>query len=308
MANKIPPYLLHNEEISLSLIKSGKSKLSFVDRTILSSARTLKTIYVQAENAGRNNLIQKIHPHIKFLSLIYLAVVISIVQNLNAQVLISAFIFLLYVFAGIRIFQVYKRILFIVFLFGFLVIIPASLNIITPGEIIFELLSFSKASHFWIYTIPHTIGITKNGLHVVSLVCLRLLNTVSFSMLIVYTTSFPAFIKSFKIIGVPDTFLMIISLSYKYIFILSRTIEEVYFAIKSKLFGSINSENIRTLVSGRVFYIFRRSMIIYENTYFAMVSRAYTGTIILHSAKRLRYMDFLILLIVIIFGITAILL
>jgi energy-coupling factor transporter transmembrane protein EcfT len=235
-------------------------------------------------------------------------VVISVVRTPNAQVIISGFIFFVYIFAGLQVFQVYRKILFIVFLFGFLVIIPASLNVITPGEIIFNLVTFSKPSQFWIYTIPQNIGITKNGLQVVSLVCLRVLNTVSFSMLIVYTTSFPAFIKSFKIIGVPDTFLMIISLAYKYIFILSRTIEEVYFAIKSRLSGNIKNENVRNIVSGRVFYIFKRSMIIYENTYYAMVSRAYSGTIVLQSAKRLRYMDFVVLLVVVLFGIAVILL
>jgi cobalt/nickel transport system permease protein len=142
---------------------------------------------------------------------------------------------------------------------------------------------------------------------VVSLFFLRVFNSISLAMFIIYTTSFPSFIKSFKIIGVPDTFLMIISLAYKFIFILSRTIEETFFALKSRLLGDIKNNNIRKLMGGRAFYIFKKSVTIYENTYYAMVSRGYQGKIILHSARRLNYRDFTALVIIIALGIGIIL-
>jgi cobalt/nickel transport system permease protein len=138
------------------------------------------------------------------------------------------------------------------------------------------------------------------------LIFLRILNSVSFAMLIIFTTPFPSFIKSFKILGIPDTFLMIISLAYKYIFILSRTIEETYFALKSRLFGNFKNSNIRELISGRIFFIFKKSMVIYESTYFAMVSRGYTGKVLLHSQKKLTAIDFVSLIIIIAIGILMI--
>jgi cobalt/nickel transport system permease protein len=95
---------------------------------------------------------------------------------------------------------------------------------------------------------------------------------------------------------------MIISLAYKYIFILCRTIEETYFALKSRLSGNIKNSNIRELISGRIFFIFKKSMIIYESTYNAMVSRGYRGNIILHSQKKLSYSDFVALFIIVASG------
>ncbi|MDO9339636.1 MAG: cobalt ECF transporter T component CbiQ [Bacteroidales bacterium] len=308
MENKIPSYLLQTVYDQYELAKVKRAKLSFLDKTIINSATAVKSIYLQAENATKENFIQKINPHVKLISLIYLVVMISLVDNLVAQILTTAFIFLLYIIAKLKIFQVYRKIFFLAFIFGFLVVLPASLNVITPGKIIFNLITFNKPSHFWIYNIPQNIGFTLNGFQVVSLVFLRVLNSVSFSMLIVFTTSFPAFIKSFKILGVPDTFLMIISLAYKYIFILSRTIEETYFALKSRLSGNIKSKNIRKLISGRIFFIFKRSMIIYENTYYAMVSRGYLGTVILHSPKHFAFKDFVALVIIVALGIGIILL
>ena len=307
MGNKVPSYLLQTVHDQHELVNVKRANLSFLDKTIINSASAVKSIYLQAENAAKENFIQKINPHVKLISLIYLVVIISLVSNLVAQILTTAFIFLLYIIARLKIFQVYRKIFFLAFIFGFLVVLPASLNIITPGKIIFNLITFDKPSHFWIYEIPKNIGFTENGFQVVSLVFLRVFNSVSIALLIVFTTPFSSFIKSFKIIGAPDTFLMIISLAYKYIFILSRTIEETYFALKSRLAGNIKRSNIRKLISGRILFIFKRSIIIYENTYYAMVSRGYQGKIKLPSRHPFTVTDFIALVVVIASGIAIIL-
>jgi cobalt/nickel transport system permease protein len=307
MKSKIPSYLLqmNTDQKEFTYAKGGK--FTFLDKTIIHSADALKSIYLQAENATRKNLIYKIHPHIKLLSLIYLAVMISVAGNLRAQLLASCFIFLFYLFARLNISRVYRKIFLLAFIFGFVVVWPASLNIITPGKIVLNLVTFKTPAHFWIYNIPQHIGFTKEGFQVVSLIFLRVLNSISLAMLIVYTTSFPSFIKSFKIIGVPDTFLMIVSLAYKFIFILSRTIEETYFALKSRLVGKVKNDNLRKLIGGRILFIFKKSMIIYENTYYAMVSRGYRGKVILFTHEHLEYRDFIALIIIIAIGIGLIL-
>jgi cobalt/nickel transport system permease protein len=306
MENKIPAYLVKPVADQKDLSETKGPRLAFLDKTILNSARAAKAIYVQAENSTVQSVIQKINPHIKLISLIYFLFIISIANRIEAQAVITAFIFSLYVLAKLKVFEVYKRTFLLAFIFGFVIVLPASLNLVTPGRIILNIMTFNKPSHFLIYTIPQNIGFTDDGFKVVLLIFLRILNSVSFGMLIVFTTSFPLFVKSFKILGVPDTFLMIITLAYKYIFILSRTIEETYFAFKSRLLGNIKNEKIREVISGRIFFIFKKSMRFYENTYNAMVSRAYQGKIILHSQKKLSYHDFVALFIIVVSGICII--
>jgi cobalt/nickel transport system permease protein len=307
MENNIPPYLITIADNQNNQAKIIRAKLSFLDKTIINSSKAVKSIYLQAENAARNNFIQEVNPKVKFISLIYMSVVVSVVNNPVAQILISSFIFLSYMIARLNILEVYRKIFFLAFIFGFLVVLPASLNIITPGKIVFSIIKFNKPSHFLIYNIPQNIGFTTNGIQVVSLVFLRVLNSVAFALLVVFTTPFPTFLKSFKMIGVPDTFLMIMSLAYKYIFILSRTIEETYFAFKSRLSGNIRNSNIRRLIGGRIFYIFKRSMIIYEDTYQAMVSRGYSGKVVLHSQNHFTIKDVIVLVFIVISGIVFIL-
>ena len=307
MENKIPQYLIRIADNQYNPAKLKRAKLSFLDKTIINSSKAVKSIYLQAENAARDNFIQKINPNVKLISLIYMAIVISVVNNPGMQIVITAFIFLIYIIARLKLFEIYRKIFFLAFIFGLLVVLPASLNVITPGKIIFNIITFNKPSHFLVYNIPQSIGVTTNGIQVVFLVFLRVLNSVSFALLVVFTTPFPSLIKSLKMIGVPDTFLMIISLAYKYIFILSRTIEETYFAFKSRLSGNIKNSSIRTLVGGRIFFIFKRSVIIYQETYHAMVSRGYCGKVVLHSQNHFTLKDALVLVIIVISGLAFIL-
>ncbi|MFA5419047.1 MAG: CbiQ family ECF transporter T component, partial [Bacteroidales bacterium] len=219
MASNIPRYLLVKEPLNAGEFSAKKGHFSFIDNTILNAAKTVKSVYMQAEDATTGGMLHSIHPKVKFFALIYMAVIISLVNNLMGQLCISTFIFVLVLMGRIKILRMYKKILVLAFFFGFLVVFPASLNIITPGRVILNLVSFDQAHQFWIYHLPKNIGFTREGLEVVGLIFLRVWNSISFSILIMITTSFPAFIKSFKMVGVPDTFLMVITLAYKYIFI-----------------------------------------------------------------------------------------
>jgi cobalt/nickel transport system permease protein len=307
MENNIPSYLLQNGNEQHSGPKRSRPRLSFLNKTILASATAIRSVYLQAENATKESPLHKINPHIKFLSLVFFEVVISIVHNPGVQILITAMILFLCLISGLQVSRVYGKIFFLAFIFGFLILIPASLNVISPGRIIFRLFEFNAPWHFWIYKIPKRIGFTSEGIRIVLLVFLRVFNSISFAMFIVFTTSFPALIKSFRTFGIPDTFLMIISLAYKYIFILSRTLEESFFALKSRLISNVNNNTLRKLVSGLVFSIFKRSVRIYENTYYAMLSRGYRGEVILDSQEDLAFKDFLFLFILVALGIGFIL-
>ncbi len=306
MGSSIPTYLAASQE---SFPVKGKVKFSFLDKTLMAVAGAVKSIYLQAENSSGQDFIRKVNPGIKLLILIYSTIGISLVRELQSQVFIVSFNFVLYILAARSgIFSVYRKIFIIAFIFGFLVVLPASLNVITPGKIVLPLINLEKPLHFWIYNIPQEIGITDIGLYAVSVFFLRVINTISVTLLVVFTTPFSSFLKSFRLIAIPDTFLMIVSLSYKYIILLARTVGETYFALKSRLSGNIRSTRIRKLVGGRIFFIFRKSTRFYENTYLAMISRGYTGEVKLYRHFRFSYRDIISVVVIIAISVVIILL
>lgn len=302
MKTGIPAFLLKENSPEVSSVNVRKNKLPFLDKTLKTVANTVKTMYIHSETGAAKKFLFHINPLVKVFSFIFLIVAISLANSIHAQLLASFFVVIFYLISGISYRFIYKKIIFLSFVFGLLVFIPASLNVITPGKIIFKLFTFERSSHFWIYNVPQTIGITDSGIHVVALLFLRVLNSISLALLFVYSSSFSQIIKGMKVFFVPDTFLMILSLAYKYIFILSKTIEETYFALKSRLIGSVKNDSIRKIISGRVFFIFKRSKNNYEQTYSAMVSRGYNGKVILHKEKIIRYSDVFFLIVTVTIG------
>jgi cobalt/nickel transport system permease protein len=228
-------------------------------------------------------------------------------KEITSHLLFALVVFSLYILSGVRTLRIYRKAWVLAFLFGFLVFLPASLNVITPGEIIIRFIRLDRSYSFWVYNIPEEIGMTREGCRVTVLLFLRVLNSVSLALLLVYATSFPRLLKALRVLFVPDALMMVISLAYKYIFILCRTAGETYFAIKARLIGNIRDKAIRGLVAGRILFIYGRSQRNYEQTCDAMISRGYTGKIIFTGSERLKAGDFFALAVVVAAGILFIL-
>jgi cobalt/nickel transport system permease protein len=296
MSNGIPAFLYQENKSEISSSNIRKSSLPFIDKTLKAVANTLKAMYMQSQAGSETSLFYRINPLVKVFSFVYFIVAISLANNITAQLIAFLFVAVFYLVSGVSYKYIYKKILFLSLVFGLLIFLPASLNLITSGKIVLKIITLQRSYHFWIYNIPQTIGITDTGLQTVVLLFLRVMNSISLALLFVYSSSFSQIIKGFKVFWVPDTFLMIVSLAYKYIFILAKTIEETYFALKSRLIGSVKSDSIRKIISGRVFFIFNKSKTNYEATYSAMISRGYDGKIKLFQEKKIKPFDFIFLL------------
>lgn len=259
--------------------------MTFIDKTIRSIAGIIKSSYVYWDMAEKDGLFQKLDPRLKVIFMIYFIVIVSLLRSLYAELAISAFVFILIALSRLNIFYMYKRIIGFAFFFGFLIALPSAFNVITRGEIILPVATLSKAYRFWIYYIPKEIGVTAEGAFGVAMLTLRVANSIGISLLVVHTTPFFEIIRALKVFRVPDTFLMIILLTYKYIFIFSKTVEDMYQAMKNRLAGAADSAAVRELIAGRIFYLFKKSQMRYEETYRAMVSRGFAGDIELYSFR-----------------------
>lgn len=259
--------------------------MTFVDKSIKKIAEIIKSSYVYWETSEKNGLFQKLDPRLKVIFMIYFIVIISLLRNVYIELAMAVFIFALIVLSRLNIFYMYKRILTFTFFFGFLIALPSAFNVITRGEIVLPVATLSRSYHFWIYSVPKEIGITREGAFGVAMLSLRVADSIGLSLLIIHTTPFFEIIRGLKVIRVPDTFLMIIILSYKYIFILVRTVEDMYLAMKSRLVGAVDAGTIRELIAGRIFFIFKKSQMRYEETYRAMVGRGFSGDIALYNFR-----------------------
>jgi energy-coupling factor transporter transmembrane protein EcfT len=136
------------------------------------------------------------------------------------------------------------------------------------------------------YHIPQVIGITDSGLSLVSLLTLRVLNSLSVSFLILYTTPFAEIVKALKVFRVPDTFLIIISMTYKYIFTFAHIVSDMYLAKKARLACGNGRKEAREWIVGRIAYVFKKTQIECEEVFKAMNARGFSGEIRLYHYRK----------------------
>jgi cobalt ECF transporter T component CbiQ len=302
MIEPLPIFLTTNETRLKHFTGKQKQVFPFIDRTIRNVASVIKSVYIQNETASKAGLLQKINARAKVIFLFGFIILVSFIRQIPSQLLISVLIFMLFIFSRVNLVSMYKKIFLLGFIFGFLIIIPAALNLVSEGEIIFNIIHFKSAHRFWVYHIPANIGITKEGCWVVLKFFLRITNSIALTLLIMYTTSFAEIIKSLKLFWVPDLFLLIITLSYKFIFILSHTTEETYFALKARWWRNSKETSAKQFIAERITYIFRKSWMKYEEIYRAMVARGFNGNVNLCYAQKIKRSDFVFLSAMLIFG------
>lgn len=265
--------------------------MSFVDGGLNRIASVIKSGYMIGEQTSQKGFFQGLDPRVKIIFLVFFIVIISLKKNIMPEVFIALFVFILAVVSRLNLLSFYGRVLFLSFVFGFLVSLPSAFNIITKGELIMPVIRLEQPHDLWIYHIPQTIGITKEGVSVVGMLTTRVFNSVSISLLVLYTTAFSDIVRALKVFRVPDTILMIITLSYKYIFIFAKTVEDMHLAKKSRLPGKSPDKDERQWAAGRIALIFRKSRHRSEEIFKAMLSRAFSGDVRLTGFKEISRYD-----------------
>ena len=294
MKNDIPLFLL-NTPSSLPPAKGGgKVSLSYLDKGVESFAGILKEGYAQWESASGSGFFYELDTRIKVVFWLFFILVVSLKKDILPELGIFLTVFVILLSSRVNLLAFYKKVFLLGFVFGFLISLPSSLNVITHGKVIFPVIILPKTFDFWRYHIPGVIGFTAEGVSVVSILTLRVINSLSLSFLILYTTPFPEIIKALKVLKVPDAFLIIISLTYKYIFIFARIVSDMHLAKKSRLAGVVKSAEARTWIAGRIAFIFKKTQLKCDEVFKAMIGRGFSGEIKLYRYQKIRGRDWVI--------------
>lgn len=263
---------------------------SFLDRGLHHLSSHIRMTYRQWETLNREGFFQRLDARVKVLFLLFFVVVVSLKESLFPEIVLALFIFIMVAASRLQLIGFYKRVLFFGFIFGFLIALPASLNLVTDGELIIPLVNFGRPHRFWIYSIPATIGITREGIAGVAMLTSRVINSIALSFLVIDTTPFAEIVRALKSLKVPDPFLIVVTLSYKYILLFARTVEDIHLAMKGRLIG-VNRVQARQWTASRIGFVFTRTQIRCEEVYRAMLGRGFTGDMALYRHEGIRKFD-----------------
>jgi cobalt/nickel transport system permease protein len=148
--------------------------------------------------------------------------------------------------------------------FAGIVVLPSIF--FTPGE---RPLSFTVGSLIIGPSIPGLIG--------ASIFISRVAVSVSLAVLLVVTTPWADLLKSLQALHVPQVFILLLSMTYRYIFLFLRSAVDMFEARKSRMVGWTSGKEQRKWIAGSVGNLMNRSFKMSNDVYSAMLARGFTG-------------------------------
>jgi cobalt/nickel transport system permease protein len=131
--------------------------------------------------------------------------------------------------------------------------------------------------------------------------------SVSLAVLLVLSTPWADLLKSLQAVGVPQVFVLLLSMTYRYIFLFLHTANGLFEARKSRTVGRSTGNEHRRWISGSLGSLMSRSFKMSNDVYAAMAARGFTGTIRSYSAYRMTPGDWGALLVAIALAVAAVL-
>ncbi len=142
---------------------------------------------------------------------------------------------------------------------------------------------------------PLTIAPSIPGLAGAVLFVARVGVSVSVAVLLVMTTPWADLLKSLRSIRAPQVFVLVLSMTYRYIFLFLHTVNGIFLARKSRIVARTSGAEQRRWISGTIGSLMSRSFMMSNEVYTAMLARGFGGEMRSYSAFAMRPADWLAL-------------
>ena len=131
--------------------------------------------------------------------------------------------------------------------------------------------------------------------------------SVSLAILLVVTTPWADVLKSLRSLKVPPVFVLLLSMTYRYIFLFLHTANGILLARKSRVVGKTSGGEQRRWITGTMGNLMSRAFKMSNDVYAAMLARGFGGEVRSFATYRLRAADWTALLAVCLVSAAAVL-
>jgi cobalt/nickel transport system permease protein len=252
-------------------------RTKFLDKTLLTVARVAEQSLFSEAFARKHGLLQALDVRVKLVSFLGVLVLISVLHAAHLIWFLYLFTLLLAASSRIPLGFFLKRVWLFVPLFSAAVVLPAVLNVITPGDPLWVVMRLERAYTWGPYTIPAEVTVTRQGLGSGILLVSRVATSVSFGVLFTLTTKWAEVFSGLRSLFVPRVFVVTLGMTERYLFVYLRLIQDMYRARKSRTIRPLSAGNERNWTASRIGITFRRSIDMSSDVYNAMLSRGFHG-------------------------------
>jgi len=233
---------------------------NFIQRSTLAALAFLKESVFAQEYALQKGFLQSLDPRFKVITILLLIIQILFTRNIFVLIFLYTLCLLLALVSKIKLGFFLKRTWIFIPFFSLIIAIPA---------------------------------IFSNGLAAAFIFVMRVATCVSFVVLLSLTTRHFELLKVMRIFKIPQVFVMILGMCYRYIYLFVEIIEHMYLAIKSRVGTFVHYKSGQSIVAWNIASLWNRSVDLNEKVYQAMLSRGYRGEAIAWDDFKVRTRDWL---------------
>jgi cobalt/nickel transport system permease protein len=258
---------------------SSKSR-GAVERSLSSFVDALQHTFDAEELAKKKGLLQSLDPRVKIVAILPLIVIAALARHLQVIAALFAAAAVLALLSKVPLAALAKRVWLAVLTFTGLVALPAVF--LTPGPAL--------------YVVP-LLGwnVTQPGLHAAVYLIARAETAATFSVLVILCTRWSNLLKAVRVLRVPAVLVVILGMTYRYIFLLLRTAHDMFESRKSRMVGRLEGPQLRRMATASAGVLMSRSLQLSGDVYLAMRSRGFRGEVYLLDEFQTEWFDWFML-------------
>jgi cobalt/nickel transport system permease protein len=241
-----------------------KRRASFVERTIGGLAEALERALYAEELAKADGLLQRLDPRVKLVGLLALVAAAALARNILVILALFGVALALALLSRVPIRTLVTRVWAAALLFTGLIALPAIF--ITPGQVVYQLPLLG-----W--------PITAQGLGAATYLIARVETTATLSLLLILCTSWAHILKALRVLRVPVMIVVILGMTYRYIFVMLQTARDMFESRQSRMVGRLDGPERRRLAGASVGVLLSKSVQLSSEVYLAMLSRGFRGEV-----------------------------
>ena len=236
----------------------------FLEKTLSGITTTLEQSLFAESISLRPGLFQALDPRLKIIAALMLLIGVGLSRALVPIGSVYLVVLALALASDIPMDFFFRRVWFAVPLFTGIIAIPALF--LTPG---------APLAH-----LPLGLIITRTGVRSVCFLLLRVGTSLSIVLLLILTTPWNSVLGALSVLKVPDMFILVLGMTFRYIYLLLHISNDMFLSRKSRVLGRMTGRQERHMLAAIGANLLGKSLAMSTDVYLAMVSRGYRGTVV----------------------------